>query len=163
MTPVRDRSHRPTTGLGVLAGLLTACVALGVAQLVAGIGRPPGSPVAAVGSLAIDHTPPVLKNFAIATFGSHDKTALVTGILVVLALLAGGHRRGGHAPAELRLRRAGRVRGHRPARRADPAERRRGGRAAHPGRCGGRRLHARHAGPGGQPGSRRGRPGRASR
>ncbi len=90
MTPVRDRSHRPTTALGVLAGLLTACVALGVAQLVAGIGRPQGSPVAAVGSLAIDHTPPVLKNFAIATFGSHDKTALVTGILVVLALLAAG-------------------------------------------------------------------------
>jgi DMSO/TMAO reductase YedYZ molybdopterin-dependent catalytic subunit len=74
----------------VLAGLLTACVALGVAQLVAGIGRPQGSPVAAVGSLAIDHTPPAVKNFAIATFGSQDKTALVTGILLVLALLAAG-------------------------------------------------------------------------
>jgi DMSO/TMAO reductase YedYZ molybdopterin-dependent catalytic subunit len=74
----------------VLAGLLTACVALGVAQLVAGISRPQGSPVAAVGSLAIDHTPPAVKNFAIATFGSNDKTALVTGILVVLAILAAG-------------------------------------------------------------------------
>ena len=74
----------------MLAGLLTAFVALGVAQLVAGIGRPQGSPVAAVGSLAIDHTPPAVKNFAIATFGSHDKTALVTGILVVLAILAAG-------------------------------------------------------------------------
>ena len=78
------------TGRGVLAGLLTACVALGVAQLVAGISRPQGSPVAAVGSLAIDHTPPAVKNFAIATFGSNDKTALVTGILVVLAILAAG-------------------------------------------------------------------------
>ena len=74
----------------MLAGLLTAFLALGVAQLVAGISRPQGSPVAAVGSLAIDHTPPAVKNFAIATFGSHDKTALVTGILVVLAILAAG-------------------------------------------------------------------------
>ncbi len=90
MTLVRDGSHRGTAALGVLAGLLTACVALGVAQLIAGIGRPQGSPLAAVGSLAIDHTPPAVKNFAIATFGSHDKTALVTGILVVLAVLSAG-------------------------------------------------------------------------
>ncbi len=87
---MKYRSHRRTTGRGILAGLLTACVALGVAQLVAGISRPQGSPVAAVGSLAIDHTPPAVKNFAIATFGSNDKTALVTGILVVLAILAAG-------------------------------------------------------------------------
>ncbi|MFI5066723.1 MAG: molybdopterin-dependent oxidoreductase [Streptosporangiales bacterium] len=87
---MKARSHRRTTGRGVLAGLLTAFLALGVAQLVAGISRPQGSPVAAVGSLAIDHTPPAVKNFAIATFGSHDKTALVTGILVVLAILAAG-------------------------------------------------------------------------
>jgi len=74
----------------VLAGLLTAWVALGVGQLVAGIGRPQGSPVAAVGSLAIDHTPPAVKNLAISTFGSHDKSALVIGILVVLAALSAG-------------------------------------------------------------------------
>jgi DMSO/TMAO reductase YedYZ molybdopterin-dependent catalytic subunit len=73
---------------GVLVGLLTAWVALGVAQLVAGIGRPQGSPVAAVGSVAIDNAPPAVKNFAISTFGSHDKLALVIGILVVLAVFA---------------------------------------------------------------------------
>ena len=72
------------------AGLLTAWVALGVAQLVAGIGRPQGSPVAAVGGLAIDNTPPPVKNFAIATFGSNDKKALVVGMLIVLAVLAAG-------------------------------------------------------------------------
>ena len=71
-------------------GLLTAWVALGVAQLIAGIGRPQGSPVAAVGGLAIDNTPPPIKNFAIATFGSNDKKALVIGMLVVLAVLAAG-------------------------------------------------------------------------
>ena len=65
-----------------------AWVALGVGQLVAGIGRPQGSPVAAVGSAAIDHTPPAVKNFAISAFGSHDKTVLILGILVVLAVLS---------------------------------------------------------------------------
>ncbi len=65
-----------------------AWVALGVGQLVAGIGRPQGSPVAAVGSAAIDHTPPAVKNFAISAFGSHDKTVLVIGILVVLAVFS---------------------------------------------------------------------------
>ena len=65
-----------------------AWVALGVGQLVAGIGRPQGSPVAAVGSAAIDNAPPAVKNFAISAFGSHDKTVLVIGILVVLAVFS---------------------------------------------------------------------------
>ena len=65
-----------------------AWVALGVSQLVAGIGRPQGSPVAAVGSAAIDRTPPPVKNFAISAFGPHDKTALIIGILVVLAVFS---------------------------------------------------------------------------
>src|SRR5580704_8184012 len=88
MTPVKARFHSPGFGRGVWVGLLTAWVALGVAQLIAGIGRPQGSPVAAVGGLAIDNTPPPVKNFAIATFGSNDKKALVLGMLVVLAVLA---------------------------------------------------------------------------
>jgi len=65
-----------------------AWVALGVGQLVAGIGRPQGSPVAAVGSAAIDNAPSAVKNFAISAFGSHDKTVLIIGILVVLAVLS---------------------------------------------------------------------------
>jgi len=47
-----------------------------------------GSPVVAVGGASIDLTPPPLKDFAISTFGSNDKTALVTGILVLLAVFA---------------------------------------------------------------------------
>ncbi len=88
MTPVKAPEHSSGIGRGVWVGLLTAWVALGVAQLIAGIGRPQGSPVAAVGGLAIDNTPPPVKNFAIATFGSNDKKALVVGMLVVLAVLA---------------------------------------------------------------------------
>jgi DMSO/TMAO reductase YedYZ molybdopterin-dependent catalytic subunit len=68
--------------------LITGFVAVGVGQLVAGIARPQGSPVAAVGSMAIDFTPPPVKNFAISAFGSHDKLVLVSGVLVVLACFA---------------------------------------------------------------------------
>ena len=84
-----DRSPaRPGVTTGIVTGLITAAVALGVGQLVAGITGPQGSPVVAVGGAAIDLTPPPLKNFAISTFGSNDKTALVTGILVLLAVFA---------------------------------------------------------------------------
>ena len=79
---------RPGLTTGIVTGLITAAVALGVGQLVAGITGPQGSPVVAVGGAAIDLTPPPLKNFAISTFGSNDKTALVTGILVLLAVFA---------------------------------------------------------------------------
>lgn len=72
-------------GRGAVAGLLAAGIALGVAQLVAGVLRPAASPVVVVGETAIDHTPPWLKNFAIQAFGANDKLALSIGILVVLA------------------------------------------------------------------------------
>jgi DMSO/TMAO reductase YedYZ molybdopterin-dependent catalytic subunit len=83
---------RPTRGaaLGAIAGILAGALALGVGQLVAGLTGSGGSPVVAVGELSIDSTPPAVKNFAITTFGSHDKLVLVSGILVVLALFAAG-------------------------------------------------------------------------
>jgi len=73
---------------GALAGVLAGACALGVGQLVAGVTGASTSPVVAVGQLQIDFTPPWLKDFAIREFGSDDKTVLVGGILVVLALFA---------------------------------------------------------------------------
>ncbi len=73
---------------GALIGLLAATVALGVAELVASITGPQGSPVVAVGGTAIDLTPIPVKDFAIVHFGSHDKLVLITGILVLLAAFA---------------------------------------------------------------------------
>ena len=73
---------------GGVAGLLAAAVALGVAQLVAGITRPGAAPVVAVGRAAIDVTPRPVTDFAISVFGSHDKSVLLTGIVVVLAVFA---------------------------------------------------------------------------
>jgi DMSO/TMAO reductase YedYZ molybdopterin-dependent catalytic subunit len=80
--------EHPSIPRGVATGLITAVLSLGVGQLVAGITGQNGSPVAAVGESAIDLTPPPVKNFAISAFGSHDKTVLVSGILVVLAVFA---------------------------------------------------------------------------
>ena len=74
--------------MGVTIGLVSAAVAIGVAQLVAGIVNPRASPIVAVGQSAIDATPEWLKAFAISAFGEHDKTVLLAGIGVVLMVLA---------------------------------------------------------------------------
>ncbi len=77
---------------GVLAGAL----AIGVATLLAGVlgwlglagGTP--SPIPAVGGAFVDRTPPWLKDFAVATFGTNDKLALFVGMgVVLLAVFAG--------------------------------------------------------------------------
>lgn len=73
---------------GALAGMVAGAVALGVAQLVAGLLNPAAFPVVAVGNVVVDNTPAWLKEFAINTFGSNDKTVLIAGVLVVLALVA---------------------------------------------------------------------------
>ncbi|MGE5289765.1 MAG: molybdopterin-dependent oxidoreductase [Micromonosporaceae bacterium] len=88
--PGRSRGNSSRTTLGAVAGLLTAAVALGVAQLVAGITGPQGSPVVAVGRTAIDTTPRPVTDFAIKIFGTHDKLVLLSGIVLVLALFAAG-------------------------------------------------------------------------
>ncbi len=69
---------------GAVSGTLTAAVALGVAELAAAVTGSQGAPVIAVGETAINLTPIPVKDFAIAHFGSHDKEALITGIVVML-------------------------------------------------------------------------------
>jgi DMSO/TMAO reductase YedYZ molybdopterin-dependent catalytic subunit len=54
----------------------------------AGITGPLSSPVVAVGDVAINLTPVPVKEFAIAHFGSHDKDALLTGVLAILVVAA---------------------------------------------------------------------------
>jgi DMSO/TMAO reductase YedYZ molybdopterin-dependent catalytic subunit len=91
-TPAQPAARRPwtaaTAAAGALAGILTAAVALGVAELAAVITGPASAPVIAVGETAINLTPVPVKDFAIAHFGSHDKQALVTGILLFLIAFA---------------------------------------------------------------------------
>ena len=73
---------------GALTGVLTAAVALGVAELAAAIIGPNSAPVIAVGDTAINLTPIPVKEFAITRFGSHDKEALLAGIVVLLLAFA---------------------------------------------------------------------------
>jgi len=73
-------------GWGALCGLLAAALAMGVAQLVAGLSVPAASPVIDVGSVAINHTPLPVKVWATSTFGTNDKTVLLAGVFVVVFL-----------------------------------------------------------------------------
>jgi DMSO/TMAO reductase YedYZ molybdopterin-dependent catalytic subunit len=72
----------------VLTGLVTAVVALGVAELVTAISSSFRSPVVDVGDRVIDLVPPAVKDLAIEWFGTADKIALLVGIAVVLAIYA---------------------------------------------------------------------------
>ncbi len=85
-----DHAERPfgRRALAALAGLISAAVALGIAELVAGLVGPASSPVVAVGDAAITLTPEPVKAFAIRTFGENDKIALVVGTLAVIAVYA---------------------------------------------------------------------------
>jgi DMSO/TMAO reductase YedYZ molybdopterin-dependent catalytic subunit len=73
---------------GAASGLLAAAAAMGVAQLFAGFTVPAGSPVIAVGTVVINHTPLAVKDWATSTFGTADKTVLLGGVLVVVFLYA---------------------------------------------------------------------------
>ena len=84
-----------TTALlpAAVGGLVAGAVVLAVAELVAGVVQRAGwaggepSPVLAVGGAFVDRTPLWLKDFAVSTFGTHDKLALFVGMAVVLAAL----------------------------------------------------------------------------
>jgi DMSO/TMAO reductase YedYZ molybdopterin-dependent catalytic subunit len=83
-----DPVPRRARARAALAGLLSAAVALAVGELVAGLVGPASVPVVAVGDAVIALTPEPVKAFAIRTFGENDKTALVVGTLVLLAVAA---------------------------------------------------------------------------
>ncbi len=69
-------------------GVLATLVGVAAGHLVAAFTEPSASPVLAVGSTVIDLTPTPLKEWAIAHFGSNDKTVLVGSVMVVVLLLA---------------------------------------------------------------------------
>ena len=73
-----------------MAGVVTALVALGVGELVAGllVGAP--SPLAAVGSALIDYAPPGSKEVVVGLFGTNDKAALMILVAAVVLLLGAG-------------------------------------------------------------------------
>ena len=90
---------------GPVAGFTAAAVALGVAELVAVFTGARSAPLVAVGGVVVDSVPKSVKDFAVSTFGTHDKTALLTGTAVLLAAFALGV--GALAVRDLRLGLAG--------------------------------------------------------
>ncbi|WP_430780511.1 molybdopterin-dependent oxidoreductase [Actinoplanes sp. G11-F43] len=73
-----------------LSGVAAAGAALGVAEVVAAVTGTRSSPLVAVAGVVVDHVPAVVKDFGIAVFGVHDKTALLAGTVVLLAAYAFG-------------------------------------------------------------------------
>ncbi len=69
-----------------LAGAVAALFALGVSELLAGLISGVPSLVVSIGTGVIDLAPPAVKDFAIETFGTADKPALIIGIVVLAAL-----------------------------------------------------------------------------
>ncbi|PTT59720.1 oxidoreductase, partial [Arthrobacter sp. HMWF013] len=76
------------TAMAALAGVVAAAVVLSVAELIGAFFTARATPVIALGSTFIDFTPPWMKDFAIATFGTNDKAALFVGMGVTIFVLA---------------------------------------------------------------------------
>ena len=74
--------------LAALAGVAAAAVVLSIAELIGAFFTARATPLIALGSTFIDFTPPWLKDFAIATFGTNDKAALFAGMGLTIFLLA---------------------------------------------------------------------------
>ncbi|MEV4558143.1 molybdopterin-dependent oxidoreductase [Kitasatospora sp. NPDC049285] len=86
--PGHRRGRLPHAAAGAAIGLAAAVAAVGAGELVAYLTGARTAPVIAVGSAAIDLTPTPLKEYAVRTFGTHDKTVLLGGIYLTMALLA---------------------------------------------------------------------------
>ncbi|WP_330228710.1 molybdopterin-dependent oxidoreductase [Nocardia sp. NBC_00508] len=83
--------------LRVVAGIVSAGLALGIAELLAAFFGADSAPLNALGSAVVDHTPDGLREWAITTFGTNDKAVLylIMGVLAALvAGLAGAAERG---------------------------------------------------------------------
>ncbi|MGW4115301.1 molybdopterin-dependent oxidoreductase, partial [Actinosynnema sp. NPDC004786] len=88
----------------VAVGLVAVAAALAAGHLVAALTDPLASPFLAVGNTAIDLTPHPVKDFAVRTFGEHDKAVLLAGMATVVAaaaVLAGLLSRRGPLPGTL--------------------------------------------------------------
>src|SRR4029453_18172486 len=76
----------PRVPAPALAGPGPAGVARGAGELIAGVDDGLASPVEAVAGEVINRVPRSVERFAIETFGSNDKVALVVGILAFSAV-----------------------------------------------------------------------------
>ncbi|MGA7203176.1 MAG: molybdopterin-dependent oxidoreductase [Specibacter sp.] len=73
---------------GAVAGVIAAGVLFAVAEILSTFFKSVSSPLTSVGSTFIDFTPAWMKNFAIATFGTNDKTVLLLSMMVAAVFLS---------------------------------------------------------------------------
>lgn len=85
MDSARSRSINAASAA---AGVVALVAGVGVGELLASLIAPLAAPITAVGGTLIDLAPKWAKDTAIAWFGTGDKAALVTGILIVLIAIA---------------------------------------------------------------------------
>jgi DMSO/TMAO reductase YedYZ molybdopterin-dependent catalytic subunit len=78
---------RTSRGAWCLAGVLAGFAGIAASYCVAMVLTVRDDPVSAVAELVIRHTPGPVVERAIKAFGHHDKTVLVTSVLVILGLL----------------------------------------------------------------------------
>ena len=85
---------QPGIAVSLLVGVVATGLAIGIAEFVAALGiwlgylSTASSPITSLGTAFIHLTPEWLKEFAIRTFGQHDKDALRVGMYVTLLLVA---------------------------------------------------------------------------
>ncbi|HVV11094.1 molybdopterin-dependent oxidoreductase [Amycolatopsis sp.] len=85
--PIQAAPKLPAPVAGLI-GVLSLVAALAAGHVVAAFVGFNASPYLAVGNAAIDLTPTWLKNFAVSAFGTADKTVLLSGMAVVMIVLA---------------------------------------------------------------------------
>ncbi len=86
-TVVTTSEFMKTTTKLSLAGIVGVAASLGFGELVSGLISSVSSPITAIGERLIDWSPPALKDFAVTTFGTADKPALLIGTVIVALLL----------------------------------------------------------------------------
>lgn len=70
-----------------LAGVVSAGLALGLTELIAGITSLVPSAIASVGGIIIDSSPRFVKEFAVGVFGTADKGALAIGTAIISLII----------------------------------------------------------------------------
>lgn len=87
----RNRSTTGRRGRAIapaLTGIIAAGALFAVAELLSAFFGTVSSPLTSMGSTFIDFTPSWMKNFAISTFGTNDKTVLLLSMAIATVILA---------------------------------------------------------------------------
>lgn len=89
MATKRSERVKPARLLRVLAGFVSAAVALAVGHLLAALFNPAASPVVVVGSQLVDAAPTPVKQVAVRYLGTADKPVLIGAVTVVVLIIGG--------------------------------------------------------------------------